>query len=115
MYNELFKIENKVSVSIKMDSSEIDKLQADYMKYSAAGGDKKSEIYRKADITVTVNGRSYEIDEVGIRLKGNQSLEPFYSQDGTPNICSFKLSFDETFDDKDEYGSSGRQMFLCRR
>ena len=108
MYNELFKIENKVSVSIKMDSSEIDKLQADYMKYSAAGGDKKSEIYRKADITVTVNGRSYEVDEVGIRLKGNQSLEPFYSQDGTPNICSFKLSFDETFDDKDEYGSSAK-------
>ena len=41
-------------------------------------------------------------------MKGNQSLEPFYAQNGTPNICSFKLSFDETFDDKDEYGSSAK-------
>ncbi len=108
LYNELFRIENKVSVEISIDKSETDKLQADYLKYTGINEAKKSEIYRKADLTVKVGNKSYTIDEVGIRMKGNQSLEPFYAQNGTPNICSFKLSFDETFDDKDEYGSSAK-------
>lgn len=108
LYEQLFNIENTVTVDISMDKSEIDKLQADYQKYTAKDGNKKSEIYRKANVTVKVGSKSYTIDEVGIRLKGNQSLEPFYSRNGTPNICSFKLSFDETFDDKDEYGSSAK-------
>ena len=108
LYNELFRIENKVSVEISIDKRETDKLQADYLKYTGRNEAKKSEIYRKADLTVKVGNKSYTIDEVGIRMKGNQSLEPFYAQNGTPNICSFKLSFDETFDDKDEYGSSAK-------
>ena len=108
LYNELFRIENKVSVEISIDKSETDKLQADYLKYTGINEATKSEIYRKADLTVKVGNKSYTIDEVGIRMKGNQSLEPFYAQNGTPNICSFKLSFDETFDDKDEYGSSAK-------
>ena len=108
LYNELFRIENKVSVEISIDKSETDKLQADYLKYTGRNEATKSEIYRKADLTVKVGNKSYTIDDVGIRMKGNQSLEPFYAQNGTPNICSFKLSFDETFDDKDEYGSSAK-------
>ena len=108
LYNELFRLENQVSISIAMDKSEIDKLQADFMKYTARDDNMKSEIYRKATVTFKVNSKTYTLDEVGIRLKGNQSLEPIYDQNGSPNICSFKLSFDETFDDKDEYGSSAK-------
>ena len=109
LYNELFRIENKVSVELSMDKSEIDKLQADYLKYTGKNEATKSEIYRKANMTVKIGGKSYTIEEVGIRMKGNQSIEPFYASDGTPNICSFKLSFDETFDDKDEYGASAKE------
>ena len=108
LYNELFSLENNVTVDISMDKSEIDKLQADYLKYTAKDDNKKSEIYRKANVTIKVGSKSYTIDEVGVRLKGNQSIEPFYANNGKPNIGSFKLSFDETFDDKDEYGSSAK-------
>ncbi|MBQ5564880.1 MAG: hypothetical protein IIT39_16020, partial [Clostridia bacterium] len=108
LYEQLFNMQNAVTVDISMDKSEIDKLQADYQKYTARDENKKSEIYRKANVTIKVGSKSYTIDEVGIRLKGNQSLEPFYAPNGTPNICSFKLSFDETFDDKDEYGSNAK-------
>ena len=108
LYEQLFNMQNAVTVDISMDKSKIDKLQADYQKYTARDENKKSEIYRKANVTIKVGSKSYTIDEVGIRLKGNQSLEPFYAPNGTPNICSFKLSFDETFDDKDEYGSSAK-------
>ena len=108
LYEQLFNMQNAVTVDISMDKSEIDKLQTDYQKYTARDENKKSEIYRKANVTIKVGSKSYTIDEVGIRLKGNQSLEPFYAPNGTPNICSFKLSFDETFDDKDEYGSNAK-------
>lgn len=104
IYDELFNLENKVSVSINMAKSELGKLQSDFREYTENDPNKKSEIFRKADVTITVSEKSYTIEEVGVRLKGNQSIRPVYDYDGTPNLCSFKLSFDETFDDKDEYG-----------
>lgn len=104
IYSELFDLDNKVSVSINMTKDEISKLQNDFLKYTENDSNRKSEIYRRADVTVTVGDKSYTIEETGIRLKGNQSIRPFYSKDGTPNLCSFKLSFDETFDDPEEYG-----------
>ncbi len=106
-YNDLFNFNNKVTLQITMQQSEMKKLQADYEKYSSRG-DSKSEIYRKADVTISVAGKTYTIEEVGIRLKGNVSLEPVYAEDGTLNITHYKLSFDETFDDKTEYGSEAK-------
>lgn len=108
LHNELFNIENRVSVEISIDKSEIDKLQADYNRFTGKNDSTKSGIYRMANLTVKVGSKSYTIEEVGIRMKGNQSIEPFYAKNGRPNLCSFKLSFDETFDDKDEYGSTAK-------
>ena len=88
-----------------MTRSEISKLQDDYIKYSENDENKKSSIYRKADVTFNIGSDSYTVEDVGIRLKGNQSLSPLYDYDGKPNMCSFKLSFDETFDDKTDYGA----------
>ena len=109
LYNEIFNVNNKVTVNISIDKSEIDKLQADYKKYTARDENTKSDVYRMATVTFKVGSKTYTLDEVGIRLKGNHSLEPFYSENGKPNICSFKLSFDETFDDKDDYGNSAKK------
>ena len=109
IYSRLFNLENKVCVDIFMTKSEINKLQNDFRKYSENDENKKSEIYRKANVTFTIGTDSYTVEEVGIRLKGNQTLRPFYSYDGTPNMCSFKLSFDETFDDESEYGADVKE------
>ena len=108
LYNELFNTANRVTVNISLSKSEMDKLQADYQKYTARDDNKKSDIYRMATVTFKVGSKSYTLEEVGIRLKGNQSMEPFYDNSGKPNICSFKLSFDEAFDDKDDYGTSAK-------
>ena len=108
IYERLFDLGNKVSVNIHMTKSEIGKLQEDYQKYTENDPNKKSEIYRKADVTFTIGSDSYTVEEVGIRLKGNQTIRPFYDYDGTPNLCSFKLSFDETFDNAEEYGTDVR-------
>ena len=109
LYNEIFNTANRVTVDISIDKSEIDKLQADYMRFTAKDDNKKSQIYRMANVTFKVGSKSYTVEEVGIRLKGNQSLEPFYTPNGQPNMCSFKLSFDETFDDEDDYGATAKK------
>ena len=109
LYEELFDINNKVSVSVHLTREEIGKLQSDFQNYTETDPNKKSEIFRKADVTFTINSDSYTVEEVGIRLKGNQTIRPFYDYDGTPNLFSFKLRFDETFDDKEEYGDQAKE------
>ena len=109
LYDRLFDLDNKISVDIFMTKSEIGKLQEDFQKYTETDDNKKSEVFRKADVTFTINSDTYTVEEVGIRLKGNQSIAPLYDYDGTPNLCSFKLSFDETFDDQEEYGEDVKE------
>ena len=105
----LFDIENKITLRLDMTDAELAKMQADYDKYDRNGG--KSPIYRRGDLHVTVTtptGSAYActVDDVGVRMKGNTSRTDFYSQDeGIYNVIHLKLSFQETFDDPDEYGS----------
>ena len=107
LYNKLFSLDNKVTIEVTMAQSEIEKMSNDYKKYKAKNS--KSPIYRKADVVITVDGTKYTIPEVGIRPKGNMSLKGIYdSKTGKLNLCHYKLSFAETFDDKDYYGSDAK-------
>ena len=106
LYRELFSMDSTVQVSLTVAQSELDKLQSDYNKYKNMGS--KSPIYRKATLTLTVNGTTYTLDEVGIRLKGNMWLAPVYDKKGKLNISHYKLSFNETFDDSTYYGTEAK-------
>ena len=95
-------IENHLTIEIDIPDSELMLIQNDFDKYSAMGS--KSPIYRKCNIKVTVEDQVYEIEEVGIRMKGNTSRTDFYdSETGMYDIIHYKLSFQETFDDDDYY------------
>ena len=107
LYQELFSMDSTVQVSLTVAQSELDKLQSDYNKYKNMGS--KSPIYRKATLTLTVNGTTYTLDEVGIRLKGNMWLAPVYDKKGKLNISHYKLSFNETFDDSTYYGAEAKK------
>lgn len=103
LFESLFDINNPVSIQIDISDKELKKLQDDYQKYDNKKS--KSPIYRKADkVTITIGDEVYEIEEVGIRLKGNTSRVPVYDEYGVPNLSHYKLSFNETFDDPDYYG-----------
>ncbi len=109
IYKQLFDINNKVEINIDMPKSELQKLQKDYEKYDSMGS--KSPIYRMANVTITITTSTskyaYYIEQVGVRMKGNTSRVDFYSSsDGIYSLIHFKLDFQETFDDKDYYGSS---------
>lgn len=106
LYYDLFDIQNYVQVKIDISEEELNKIQQDYAVYRNS----KSPIYRKADkVTFIVGDKTYEIEEVGIRMKGNTSRTDFYEKGkGIYKLCHFRLSFDETFDDPAYYGSEAK-------
>lgn len=107
-YEQLFDLDKKVEISVNISQEELNKLQNDYKNYSSKGS--KSPIYRIADsVTFSVDGSTYTINEVGIRLKGNTSRVPLYNDDGSLNLCHYRLSFNETFDDPKYYGASAKK------
>ncbi|MCR5607716.1 MAG: CotH kinase family protein [Lachnospiraceae bacterium] len=109
LYKELFDINSTISIKIDISDTELGKIQQDYQKYDKNGA--KSPIYRIADkVTITINGKDHVIEEVGVRMKGNTSRRSFYDKgnDKIYNMVNLKLSFEETFDDKDYYGNDAK-------
>jgi len=104
IYDQLFDMNNFISIKIHISEKELEKIQKDYDKYREKGS--KSPIYRKADkVTITIGDQVYEIEDVGVRMKGNTSRTDFYSkEEGVYNIINLKLSFNETFDEVAYYG-----------
>lgn len=103
IYNSLFDINNKVTIEVVISDEEIAKLQKDYEKYRNKGS--KSPIYRRADkVIFTIGDKKYEIEDVGIRQKGNTSRRDIKT-DGRYFLNHFKLSFKQTFDDDNYYGA----------
>ena len=106
MYDAFFDLNNKIEIKINISKTEIAKIQKDFETYGSEGN-----IYRVADsveIIVTYRDKtqvSYEILEVGIRMKGNTSRHNFYNN-GIRELIHYKLSFQETFDDKQLYKKS---------
>ena len=109
IYHQLFDKENRVEVDIQMSDAELAKMQRDFEK------NHKSPIYRVADVSIKISSGNrsitYIIRDVGVRMKGNTSRTDFYSPDkgGIYKAIHLKLDFQETFDDKDYYGSEARQ------
>ncbi len=107
LYQQLFDPANKIEVDLDMPDEELAKLQADFEK------NRKSPIYRQADMTITVtaDGKTicYRIPDVGVRMKGNTSRTDFYNaEEGIYNAIHLKIDFQETFDDEDCYGEDSR-------
>lgn len=109
LYNDLFDHSSVVKIDINISRKELAKIQSDYDYYKAKMT--KTPIYRKAEsVTFTVNGKKYIIKEVGIRMKGSSTLSNFYNDIlGTYNLVSFKLKFNETFDDKNYYSTETKR------
>lgn len=119
LFDMLFDIENKLELRLDMADTELQKMQDDYDKYDRNGS--KSPIYRKADLHVTIttpdgSRYSYTIPEVGVRMKGNTSRTDFYNaNERIYNVIHLKLSFQETFDDAQLYGTDARQWTEAAR
>lgn len=113
LYTMLFNIENKITLNLDMTPETLAQLQADHEAYTAKGS--RSPVYRMADLHITIEtpdgtAYAYTIEQVGVRMKGNTSRTDFYSEeDGIYNLIHLKLSFQETFDQEEYYGSNALQ------
>lgn len=108
IYEQLFDINNTLSIQVEISDEELDKIQEDYEEYDSMRS--KSPIYRMADkVIISIGDEVYEIEEVGIRLKGNTSRVPVYDEEtGELNLSHYRLSFNETFDDEVYYGEDAK-------
>lgn len=104
-YKDLFNLGNRVSISIEMEDSELQKLEQDYLEFENTKI--KGDLYRhckKVTISLTNYDNTYtwEYDDVGIRQKGNTSRGHILNDNNDIAwLNHFKLSFDETFSDLD--------------
>lgn len=95
-FEDLFSINNKIKFNIDMDKNELIQLSNDYDLYPHHS----SPIYRKCNLTISINEDSLTLKNVGIRLKGNTSRQKFVDNDGNIYaLVHFKLAFDRIFDD----------------
>ena len=109
-FDDLFNLNNKVEIIIDVDKKEMQKINDD----NVYGGDFdsiKPETYhlaKKFTLNLYNANQKYtwELDNVGIRQKGNTSRKPIFNDNGEiSNKNHFKISFDETFDDTEMYDS----------
>lgn len=93
LYYTLWEDTTKVSLKVDITPQELKKI--DEAKDDAV----KSEIYRKCNLTVTVNGTDYYFEDVGIRMRGNTSRRNFCDENGNIyDYVHFRFSLTETFD-----------------
>lgn len=105
LFESLFDINNRIQIKIDISDKEKAKIQKDFDEYQRKHS--KSPIYRMADkVTIIIGDQTYEMEEVGVRLKGNTSRTDFYNEnEGMYKLVHLRLSFDETFDNPDYYGT----------
>ena len=114
LYYTLWDEKSSVQVKIDITPYELTKINEAYLDYESHGRSDSTKVdtYRKCNLTITVNGRDYYYEEVGIRMRGNTSRRDFCNNDGLMySLVHFRFSFDETFDGE-EYaeGSWGEDI-----
>ena len=108
VYNELFALDSVVEINIDISKEQLSNMQADLEYFRQKHS--RSSVYRICNnVTVTVNGKKYVIDDVGIRLKGTSSRCNFFNDVlGIYNLVNFRLCFSCTFEDTEDYGLETR-------
>ena len=106
--DDLFNLNNKVEITIDVDRAEMQKINDDNSSEFEYGSI-KPETYRLAksfNLKLHNGDKVFEwtLENVGIRQKGNTSRTPIFDNQGNiVNQNHYKISFDETFSDKEMY------------
>lgn len=98
LFDEFYSPDSKVEIVMNFTNESIYKLA----KYS--DDEYKKDMYHPVDVKITINGRDYNFEECGARMKGNTSRNPNFVTSSGDIVAPvhFKISFNQTFDDKDD-------------
>lgn len=92
----LFDPSSSVSISLSLSNEAIFAISSLQSDSSSIYND----FYFPGDFEISLNGRLYRYEEVGVRMKGNTSRTQFADSTGSIyGIVHFKISFKATFDD----------------
>jgi hypothetical protein len=96
-FNDFWALDSRVTFEMTMSDATLGFIQT----YGQEKNGPYNDYYFPMSLRLTVNNETYEIEEVGIRQKGNIfSRGPFLNEDGTlVSAFHFRLSFDQTFDE----------------
>ncbi|MBQ9901836.1 MAG: CotH kinase family protein [Clostridia bacterium] len=108
LYQEIFAPDSVIDIAVDISKEQLANMQADLEYFRQKHS--RSSVYRICDnVTITVNGRKYVINDVGIRLKGTSSRCNFFNDIlGIYNLVNFRISFSCTFEDIGDYGLETR-------
>lgn len=105
-FAEFFNYESKVEIELDFTNQAITKLR-DFASGSGNDNFEQNEMYHPCTAKITVNGKETVIEECGARMKGNTSRNLNFVNDfgyfDINNLCHFKISFSQTFDDSSFY------------
>ena len=112
LYYTLWSENTTVSIKIDIEPTELAKISEAYEDYKN-GNSAKADIYRKCNLTITVNGQDYYYEEAGIRMRGNTSRTDFANGNGEIyNYVHFRFTLKETFDGEDYEGDAwGKEAY----
>ena len=98
LFDEFYSPDSKVEIVMNFTNESIYKL-AQY-----SDDEYKKDMYHPVDVKITINGRDYNFEECGARMKGNTSRNPNFVTSSGDILAPvhFKISFNQTFDDKDD-------------
>ena len=98
LYDALFDPTSKIEITINFSNNSIYNLA----QYSI--NNYKADMYHPCDVNFNINGVDYFYEEVGARMKGNTSINPYFvsSEGYMHDLVHYKLSFSQTFDDVED-------------
>ena len=112
LYYTIWKETTTVSIKIDIEPSELAKINEAYYDYDR-GDSTKADTYRRCNLTITVNGKDYYFEEVGVRMRGNTSRREFANSNGLIyDFVHFRFNLSETFDGEEyENGAWGSDIY----
>jgi spore coat protein CotH len=103
IFEDFFNRSNDVSITL--DFSKYQNSLSKFASYGDPNGTfEKQEMYHPLDVTIKINNETFFFEECGARMKGNTSRNPNFvdSEDNIKSLVHFKISFNQTFDDKED-------------
>jgi len=94
-YYEFWDSSSKLTFDLQMSQENIARISL----YGKDKNDPMNDLYFPADLTLTMNGRVYFFEEVGVRMKGNTSRVDFAPDGIIVSPANFKISFNELWDE----------------
>ena len=101
-FERLFDDSKAKTIHVKITEEKWQELDNAMVDYFVRHGHYRTDYMVEADFEFSDDLGTVSIDQIGIRTRGNMSRDRIIDEEGNPQLQSFKLSFHENYDPKNE-------------